>query len=334
MHNSSKDCSTFKSSNLSSALIGVGGYLPSYVMSNEELSSLVDTNNEWIVSRTGIKQRHIVKNEELTSDMAFKAAELAIKNSNINLEDLDLIIVCTTSPDRSFPSVAVSVQAKLGIKKHIPAFDIQAVCSGFIYGLHIADNFIKAGSAKTILLIGADSMSKLLDWQDRNTCVLFGDGAGAVIVQAATNSDSGIIASQINADGAYESILHTDGGISLNNSTGKVKMLGKEVFKHAVEKMSQSIIDLLDKTNFTKDQLDWIVPHQANIRIIESIASRLSFPMSKIATTVDMHANTSAATIPLALDHLARKKALIPGNLIMLTALGGGLTWGACLLKW
>jgi 3-oxoacyl-[acyl-carrier-protein] synthase-3 len=316
----------------SSVIIGTGSYLPEHILSNEELSNKVDTNDEWIVSRTGIKQRHIVAEGELTSDVAYMAAKRAIESAKLNPEDIGMIIICTTTPDRSFPSVAVTVQTKLGIK-NIPAFDIQAVCAGFVYGLTMADNFIKTGFAKTILVIGAESMSKLVNWEDRNTCILFGDGAGAVILQA-HQSHEGIIACQISADGAFESILHTDGGIGLNQTTGYIKMSGRDVFKHAVEKMSKTIVDLLETSKYKKDDLNWIIPHQANARILDAIATRLEFPSDKIVMTLDMQANTSAATIGLALDHHVKAGMIKSNDLIMITALGAGLTWGGCLLRW
>jgi 3-oxoacyl-[acyl-carrier-protein] synthase-3 len=318
----------------SSVIIGCGSYLPKTILSNDELAKIVDTNDEWIVSRSGIKQRHIVAEGELTSDMAFKASIAAIDTAKINADEIDMIIVCTTSPDNSFPAVAVKVQTKLGLK-NIPAFDLQAVCAGFIYGLSVADNFIKAGSAKTILVIGADSMSKLVDWKDRATCVLFGDGAGAVILKAHNAQEQqGIIASTIHADGAYESILVTSGGISSTQTTGFTTMLGKEVFRHAVEKMSDVIVKLLEQTKFSKDDINWLIPHQANARIIDAIAKRLDFPKSKVAITVDLHSNTSAATIPLALDHYVKAGMIKSGDLIITTALGAGLTWGGCLFRW
>lgn len=316
----------------SSVIIGTGSYLPSRVLSNDELSSMVDTSDEWIISRTGIKQRHIAADGEFTSDLATAAARKAIEAAKISPQAVDMIIVCTTTPDSTFPSVATKVQAKLGIKNSA-AFDIQAVCSGFVYGLTIADSFIKSGSAKNILVIGAETMSKLVDWKDRNTCVLFGDGAGAVVLQA-SDKHQGIIACQINADGAHESILYTDGGPSTTQTSGVMKMLGKEVFKHAVEKMSQTLLDLLAKSNHSKEDVDWIIPHQANARILDAIATRLSFPREKMVMTLDMQANTSAATIPLALDHHVKAGMLKSNDLIMLTALGGGITWGGVILRW
>jgi len=321
-------------SKFNSAIIGTGSYLPKRILTNAELSTLVDTSDEWIVSRTGIKQRHIAAEGEFTSDMAYMAAKHAIDSANISLEEIDLIIVCTTSADRSYPSVAVQVQAKLGLR-NIPAFDLQAVCSGFVYGLSVADSFIKAGNAKNVLVIGAESMSKLVDWQDRNTCVLFGDGAGAVVLKAEDSSEKkGIISFKIHADGCYESILHTDGGIASTKTAGVTKMVGKEVFKHAVEKMSQVIIDLLEKTGYKKEDVTWIIPHQANARILDAIATRLDFPKEKMVMTLDMQANTSAATIPLALDHHVKAGKIKSNDLIIFTALGGGLTWGGVIMRW
>lgn len=316
----------------SSVIIGTGSYLPKKILSNEDLSKMVDTTDEWITTRTGIKQRHIVEEGEFTSDLATLAAKEAIKSANISVDDIDIIIVCTTTPDSSFPSVATKVQAKLGMKTGA-AFDLQAVCSGFVYGLTVADNFIRAGSAKNILLIGAETMSKLVDWKDRNTCVLFGDGAGAVVIRADDN-EQGVIATDISSDGCYESILYTDGGVGVSQTSGVMKMLGKEVFKHAVEKMSNTILNLLEKTGYEKEQIDWIIPHQANARILDAISTRLNFPRDKMAMTLDMHANTSAATIPLALDQYVRNSKIKSGDLVMLTALGGGLTWGGALLRW
>lgn len=316
----------------SSVIIGTGSYLPKKILSNEDLSKMVDTTDEWITTRTGIKQRHIVEEGEFTSDLATLAAKEAIKSANITIDDIDVIIVCTTTPDSSFPSVATKVQAKLGMKTGA-AFDLQAVCSGFVYGLTVADNFIRAGSAKNILLIGAETMSKLLDWNDRNTCVLFGDGAGAAVIRADDNAQ-GVIATEISSDGCYESILYTDGGVGVSQTSGVMKMLGKEVFKHAVEKMSSTILNILEKTAYTKEQIDWVIPHQANARILDAISTRLDFPRDKMVMTLDMHANTSAATIPLALDQYVRSSKIKSGDLVMLTALGGGLTWGGALLRW
>ncbi len=318
----------------SSVIIGTGSYLPDKILTNEDLSKMVDTNDEWIISRSGIKQRHIVAESELTSDMATIAAKRAIESAAIDPSEIDLIIVCTTTPDKSFPAVAVTVQANLGIK-NIPAFDIQAVCAGFVYGLTIAHNFIKAGNVKNALVIGAESMSKLVDWQDRNTCVLFGDGAGAVVLKSVDKAQhEGIIACQIQADGSCASMLYTNGGVASTKTAGTIQMLGKEVFKNAVEKMSQTILDLLSESKYTKEEIDWIVPHQANSRILDAIATRLSFPREKMVMTLDMQANTSAATIPLALDHHVKAGMIKSNDLVVFTALGGGLAWGGVILRW
>jgi 3-oxoacyl-[acyl-carrier-protein] synthase III len=318
----------------SSVIIGSGSYLPKHILTNEELAKSVDTNDEWIVSRTGITQRHIVAEGQFTSDMAYEAAKSAILSAGIDANEIDMIIVCTTTPDNTFPSVAVNVQTKLGLK-NIPAFDLQAVCAGFIYGLATADSFIKTAGAKTILLIGADAMSKVVDWTDRGTCILFGDGAGAVILKAHdADKQQGIISSSICADGAYKSILVTNGGVSSTQTTGKATMVGKEVFKHAVEKMSNSVTNLLDQTGYSKNDVNWLIPHQANLRILDAVAKRLDFPKEKVAMTLDKQANTSAATIPLALDHYVKAGIIKSGDLIMTTALGAGLTWGACLIRW
>ena len=316
----------------SSVVIGTGSYLPEKILSNEELSKTVETSDEWIESRTGIKQRHIVAKGELTSDMAYMAAKRAINSSKIDPEEIGMIIVCTTTPDRSFPSVAVTVQNKLGIK-NIPAFDVQAVCAGFVYGITIADNFIKSGFVKNILLIGAESMSKLVDWNDRNTCVLFGDGAGAMVLQA-SDSHEGIISCKINADGAYENILYTDGGIGLSQTSGFIKMVGRDVFKHAVEKMSNSIINIIEESKYNKEDINWVIPHQANSRILDAVATRLDMSSNKMVMTLDKQANTSAATIGLALDHHVKAGMIKSNDLIVFSALGAGITWGACLLRW
>jgi 3-oxoacyl-[acyl-carrier-protein] synthase III len=321
-------------SKYSSVIIGSGSYLPERILTNEELSKIVDTNDEWIVSRSGITQRHIVAEGELTSDLAFNAAQKAIEAAKLSPDQIDLIIVCTTTPDRSFPAVAVTVQAKLGIK-NIPAFDVQAVCSGFIYGLTIADNFIKSGSVKNALVIGAESMSKLLDWQDRTTCVLFGDGAGAVVLKACdADKYEGIISSQIQSDGSYEDILYTDGGVSSTGTSGVMKMAGREVFKQAVDKMSSTIKEVLNNSKYTKEDLNWVIPHQANARILSAVATKLDLPPEKLVMTLDKHANTSAATIPLAIDHHVKLGLIKNNDLLVLAALGAGITWGGCLLRW
>jgi 3-oxoacyl-[acyl-carrier-protein] synthase-3 len=316
----------------SSVIVGSGGYLPEKVLTNLDLEKIVDTTDEWISTRTGIKQRYIAAENELTSDMAAQAGANAINDAGLTAEDIDLIIVATTTPDSTFPSVATKVQHKLGITKGA-AFDVQAVCAGFIYALSIADSFIKTAQAKNVLVIGAEKMSAVLDWQDRTTCVLFGDGAGAVVLSAEKdNTTSGIIGSKILSDGRFGSILQTNGGVAENQSAGVIKMVGQEIFKHAVEKMSSIAADVLSENNLSINDLSYLIPHQANIRIIDSVAKKLQVPAEKLIITVDQHANTSAASIPLALA--ANKNKFKKGGLIALSAFGGGLCWGACLLRW
>jgi 3-oxoacyl-[acyl-carrier-protein] synthase-3 len=316
----------------SSVIVGSGGYLPGKILTNQDLEKIVDTTDEWISTRTGIKQRYIAAENELTSDMAAQAARVAINDSGLTAEDIDLIIVATTTPDSTFPSVATKVQHKLGITKGA-AFDVQAVCAGFIYALSIADSFIKIGQAKNVLVIGAEKMSTVLDWQDRTTCVLFGDGAGAVVLSAEKdNPTSGIIGSKILSDGRFGSILQTNGGVAENQCAGVIKMLGQEVFKHAVEKMSSVAAEVLSENNLSLNDINYLIPHQANIRILESVAKKLQVPAEKVIVTVDQHANTSAASIPLAIA--ANKDKFKKGDLIALSAIGGGLCWGACLLRW
>ena len=313
-----------------SSIIGFGSYLPKRVLTNKELVKTLDTTDEWIKTRTGIEQRHIVAEGEYTSDMAYEAAKLAIADANIEMKDIDLIIVGTTTPDLTFPATAVRVQRKLGISRGA-AFDVQAVCSGFIYALTIANSMVASSQAKNVLVIGADAMSKTVDWQDRKTCVLFGDGAGAVVLSA--SKEKGFIGSHIFSDGSYEPYLYTTGGTAKNNSTGVLKMEGKEVFKNAVEKMSESILGLLSKCNIDVSEVDYFVPHQANIRILEAVAKKINVDVSKVALMVDKQANTSAATIPLALDAKVKDGTIKKGDLVIMCALGAGFTWGSCLFK-
>lgn len=318
---------------LKSYIKSVGGYLPSKIVNNEELSKTVDTSDEWIFTRTGISQRHIAKKNELTSDMCCKAAKVAIKNAAINANDIDLIIVATTTPDLTFPSTAALTQKKLGINNNCPAFDIQAVCSGFLYALSIADSLIKAEKYRNALVIGADKMSSIVDWSDRGTCVLFGDGAGAVILSSSNSTlESGILDFDLKANGSLDEILYTDGGVSANNKSGVVKMNGKEVFRHAVDKMSGSLLKIIERNSLCVEDIAYIVPHQANMRIIGAIAKKLELDEDKAITTVNKHSNTSAASIPLALyENYTRFKR---GDVILMTAAGGGFTWGSVLLKW
>ncbi|MEY3197058.1 MAG: 3-oxoacyl-[acyl-carrier-protein] synthase 3 [Pseudomonadota bacterium] len=314
-------------------IIGAGSYLPGNPISNDALAKIVpEVDSEWIVSRTGITQRYFAEQDEFTSHLAFAAAQNAILSAKITPETIDLIIVATTTPDNTFPSVACKLQSLLCIKKTIPAFDIQAVCAGFVYGLEIANNFMLSGKYKRILLIGADKMSSVLDMNSKNCSVLFGDGAGAVILESSEESE--ILASKIYSDGSLSDILYTNGGASSSGSTGFVHMQGKEVFRHAIEKMSESILDVLNAANIKADDVDFLIPHQANVRIIDGISNKLNFPNEKIIKTIDKHANCSAASIPLALVELISSGNLQRGDLIMLTALGAGLTWGSMLIRW
>ena len=305
-----------------SKIIGTGGYLPKKIVTNKDLESTVDTTDEWIVERTGIKQRHIAEENETTSSMAVQASIDALSSANIQPEDIDLIIVATTTPDQIFPSTACIVQNKLKITA--PAFDIQAACTGFVYAVSIADNYIKAGLNKNILVIGAEKYSNLLDWNDRSTCVLFGDGAGAVILSA--QSEPGIISTHIHADGKYNDLLSVE-----NNH---IKMKGNEVFKVAVNTLSKLVDETLSINNMTKSDIDWLVPHQANLRIIKAAAKKLSMSLDQVVVTVDKHANTSAASIPLALNEAVKDGRIKSDQVILLEAFGSGFTWGSVLLRY
>ena len=318
---------------LRSVIKGCGSYLPKKTLDNNQISELVDTNDEWIRERTGITVRHIAADDELTSDMAAKAAEAALKSAGMDAADIDLIIVATTTPDNTFPSTATKVQAMLGIKDGA-AFDIQAVCTGFVYALSMADNFLKNGQFKTALVIGADILSRLLDWEDRGTCILFGDGAGAVIIQAEENTDRGILSSHLHSDGSTRDLLYVDGGVASTGEAGKIRMEGREVFKHAVQKLAECTEEALIANNMTKSDIDWMVPHQANVRILETTIKKLDIPKEKLISTVGIHANTSAASIPLALDVATKDKNIKEGDVVALQSIGGGLTWGSCLIRW
>jgi 3-oxoacyl-[acyl-carrier-protein] synthase-3 len=312
---------------------GIGGYLPERIMTNDELSKLVDTSDEWIVQRTGIRQRHLAAEGELTSDLAVAAARKALANAGLGIADIDLIVVATTTPDMTFPATAAVVQQKLDMH-HGSAFDIQAVCSGFVYGVATADSYLKNGLAQRALVIGAETFSRILDWNDRTTCVLFGDGAGAAVLELGSDGDRGVLASSLRSDGAHWSKLYTDGGASSTMTTGHVRMEGKEVFKHAVGMITDVVHSVFDKTGYTVDDLDWFVPHQANKRIIDGAGHKLGIPPEKVVLTVDRHANTSAASVPLALSVAAADGRIKPGDLVMLEAMGGGFTWGASLIRW
>jgi 3-oxoacyl-[acyl-carrier-protein] synthase-3 len=316
-----------------SRIIATASYLPEKIITNLELSKTVETTDEWITERTGIKQRHIATEGELTSDLAFKSAQKILEKTSLKAEEIDMIVVATTTPDLTFPSTATILQAKLGAKKAF-AFDVQAVCSGFVFALATANNFIKSGQVKNALVVGAETLSRIVNWQDRNTCVLFGDGAGAVLLQATEEKNRGIIASNLHSDGTLCNILKTTGGASLNQISGVIEMSGKEVFKHAVEKMVSSVLACLQQAGLNTKDVDLLVPHQANTRILDAVATRLDLAAEKTVITVPFHANTSAASIPLALDHAISQNRLKDGDVIVLEALGGGLTWGSIVLRW
>ncbi len=316
-----------------SVIAGTGSYLPKKILSNKDLEAMVDTTDEWIFTRTGIRQRHIAGDNEFTSDLAYEAAKNAIASAAIDVSEIDLIIVATTTPDKIFPSVATMVQAKLALAG-CPAFDIQAVCSGFVYALATADNFIKTGAAKCALVIGAETFSRITDYTDRSNCILWGDGAGAVILQAAQtnfNDKAGIISTHLHADGKHETMLHVP-----RNESGKdtVLMEGNAVFKMAVNTLDKIVDETLSANNMQKSDIDWLVPHQANIRILQATAKKLDMPMEKVVVTVDMHGNTSAASIPLALDVAVRDGRIKRGHIILMEAFGGGFTWGSVLIKY
>ena len=313
-------------------IIGVGGYLPDKILTNFDLEKIVDTTDEWITQRTGIHQRHIAE-EQTTSDLAVEAVRNAVKNANINIDEIDMIICATTTPDLTFPSTACLIQNKLGLDKPIIAFDIQAVCSGFIYAISVANDMMKGGKIKTAVVIGADKMSSLIDWNDRSTCVLFGDGAGAVVLQQ-TDGAEGIIDYEIKANGKYCDILKTTGGTSTTQKAGNIYMDGRGVFKHAVEKMTASIQEIVAKNNLKLDDIALIIPHQANYRILSLVAEKLGIADDKFMLTIGEHSNTSSASIPLALNEALKQGKIKKGDNIILEALGGGLTWGAVLIKW
>lgn len=320
-----------------SVVTGTGSYLPEKILTNSDLEKTVDTSDEWIIERTGIKRRHIAAEDEVTSDLAVKAATRALESARMDAVDIDLIVVATSTADQTFPSTATTVQRKLGITKGA-AFDVQAVCSGFVYALTTADNFIKAGQAKNVLVIGAEIFSRILDWEDRTTCVLFGDGAGAVVLTAqegsGENTDQGMLASRIHSDGRYNELLYVDGGVSSTGTIGHLRMKGREVFRHAVVNLASVVGEVLEDCDMTSSDVDWIVPHQANKRILDGTARKLKVDPEKVVVTVQDHANTSAASIPLALDVAVKDGRIGKGDILILEAMGGGFTWGACLLRW
>jgi len=320
-----------------SVVLGCGSYLPSRILSNDELARTVDTTDEWIVQRTGIRERHVAAPGEVTSDLAINAAKAALANAHVEASSIDLIVLGTSTPDQTFPATAVSVQAALGITRGA-AFDLQAVCSGFIYALSIADSLLRSGAHKRALVIGAETFSRILDWNDRTTCVLFGDGAGAVVLEAqeqpGTSADRGILTTHLRSDGRHKAKLYVDGGVSSTQTVGHLRMEGREVFKHAVAMITDVIEDAFEATGTTASDIDWFVPHQANKRIIDGSAHKLGIAPEKVVITVDRHGNTSAASIPLALADAVADRRIKRGNLILLEAMGGGFTWGSAMLRW
>jgi 3-oxoacyl-[acyl-carrier-protein] synthase-3 len=320
-----------------SVVQGCGAYLPERIVTNDDLAKKIDTSDQWIRQRTGIRQRHVAAEGEFTSHLAVNASKRALANAGLKATDLDMVLLATATPDETFPATATRVQAELGMKRGA-AFDVQAVCAGFIYGLAVADSMIRTGLASTALVIGAETFSRILDWSDRGTCVLFGDGAGAVVLKGergkGTPADRGVLASVLHSDGREHDILYVDGGPSSTRTTGLLRMEGKEVFKHAVVNMAAVVGEVLGKAGLKASDIDWLVPHQANKRIIDGTGRKLGLPAERVVVTVDRHANTSAASIPLALDAAVADGRIKKGDLLLLEAIGGGLTWGASLLRW
>ena len=312
---------------------GIGGYLPDRVVKNDDLDAKLDTSDAWIRERTGIEQRHIAAEGQTTSDLGYEAALKALAHAGLSANDIDLIIVATSTPDYTFPSTATIIQERLGMT-HGAAFDLQAVCSGFLYGVSVVDAMIRSGAAKTVLLIGAETFSRILDWDDRSTCVLFGDGAGAMILQAQDNTDDGVIDCFIRADGRHRDMLYVDGGPSKTQTVGKLRMLGNQVFKHAVTEIADAMKTCADKAGVPISDIDWFVPHQANQRILNGVAKRLKIQPEQVVSTVAKHANTSAASVPLAMLSAVEDGRIKRGDLVMLEAFGGGFTWGAALLRY
>lgn len=324
-----------------SKILGCGSYLPERILTNAELAKTLDTSDEWIVERSGIRQRHIASDGQFTSDLALKAAERALEHAGIKAKNVDMVIVATATPDNTFPATATKVQHNLGMTTGA-AFDIQAVCSGFVFALSVADNMIKGGQADTIVVIGAETFSRILDWEDRGTCVLFGDGAGAVVLRASpddvpdedTITAQGILSTHIHSNGSTRDLLYVDGGPSSTQTVGHVRMVGREVFRHAVTNLANIVGETLDAHGLHSDDLDWLVPHQANKRILDSTARKLGMSADRVVVTVDRHANTSAASIPLALDVAVKDGRIKRGDLVLMEAMGGGLTWGSGLVRW
>jgi 3-oxoacyl-[acyl-carrier-protein] synthase-3 len=322
---------------LRSVVLGCGSYLPQRILTNAELATQIDTSDEWIVQRTGIRQRHIAADDEFTSHLALKAADAALANAGVDAHAIDLIVLATSTPDNTFPATAVAVQNGLGIT-HGAAFDLQAVCSGFVFALATADNFLRAGTFKRALVIGAETFSRILDWSDRGTCVLFGDGAGAVVLEAQEQpgkaSDRGVLTTHLRSDGRHKAKLYVDGGPGSTKTVGHLRMEGREVFKHAVGMITDVIVDAFNATGLSADDIDWFIPHQANKRIIDASAHKLHIAPQKVVLTVDLHGNTSAASIPLALTVAVRDGRVKKGDLVLFEAMGGGFTWGSALVRW
>ena len=319
---------------IGSRLLGTGSALPKHVVSNAELAEQIDTSDEWIVERTGIRQRYIAGEDETTASLAIAASKAALDDAGLTPADIDLIVLATATPDNTFPATATKVQHALGCNGGV-AFDVAAVCSGFLYAMTTADSLLRTGTGTRALVIGAETFSRILDWSDRTTCVLFGDGAGAVVLESPglSEGNSGVLASRLHADGAQHDLLYVDGGPSTTQTVGHLRMRGREVFRHAVVNLAQVLGEVIEAAGVSASDLDWIVPHQANARILDATAKKLGIPPEKIVVTVDQHANTSAASVPLALDLARRDGRIKSGDLVMLEAMGGGFTWGACLLR-
>ena len=320
--------------NKSVLMVGSGAYLPEKILTNDDLATFVDTDDGWIKQRTGIAQRHIVADGQLTSDLAYRAAINALENANMTADDIDVIVLATTTPDDTFPATAAQVQNRLGAYNAF-AFDVQAVCAGFVYALTVAESLLLANKGRRALVIGAESFSKLLDWEDRTTCVLFGDGAGAVILEASDDAQNyGILSSALYTDGRHRDILYVDGGPSKTGSVGHVRMKGQDVFRHAVEKLASSMYAVIEQAGVSETEIDWLIPHQANLRIIDGMQKKLGLPADRVVRTVSEHANTSAASIPLALNQAVSDGRVKSGHLLAFEAIGGGLSWGAALVRY
>ncbi|MDG2413175.1 MAG: ketoacyl-ACP synthase III [Hyphomicrobiales bacterium] len=323
-----------KNKTYKSIVSGIGAALPKEVVTNKDLSMRMDTSEEWIEERTGIKERRIASKDETTSSLGTDAAQIAIDNSGLKNSDIDLIILATATPDNTFPASATLIQSSLGIERGY-AYDMQAVCSGFVFAVEAADNAIKAGNIKNALVIGSETFSRILDWDDRATCVLFGDGAGAMVLSASSeDTNRGVLSNHLHSDGRYKDLLYVDGGPSTTNNVGYLRMDGKGVFKHAVQNLSSAIIEAIEYNNIAIEDIDWFVPHQANIRILEAVSKKVGLSRDKVIITVDKHANTSAASIPLALYDAVQKDKIKKGDLVLLEAMGGGFSWGSTLIRW